>query len=124
MDTFIKGEEIKVAINLEAPGFSMDEDDFIIEVKSGKVIITGYKNPPEGSSTDVIIFKETETVPPEEEGGEETTVNKWYAIIDTKSLPAGGTLVMIATAKILDAHANDGVRDSIATAQLCKLLEA
>lgn len=122
MDTFFKGEEIKVAINLEAPGFSMDNDDFIIEVKSGKVIITGYKNPPEGSSTDVIIFKETETVPPEEEGGEETTVNKWYAIIDTKSLPAG-TLTMIATAKILDTHANDGVRDSIATAQLCKLLE-
>ena len=122
MDTFFKGEEIKVAINLEAQGFSMDNDDFIIEVKSGKVIITGYKNPPEGSSTDVIIFKETETVPPEEEGGEETTVNKWYAIIDTKSLPAG-TLTMIATAKILDTHANDGVRDSIATAQLCKLLE-
>lgn len=122
METYIKGEEIKVAINLEAPGFSMDNDDFIIEVKSGKVIITGYKNPPEGSSTDVIIFKETETVPPEEEGGEETTINKWYAIIDTKSLPAG-TLVMIATAKILDTHANDGVRDSIATTQLCKLSE-
>ena len=123
MDNFYKGDEIKFAINLEAPGFSMDEDDFIIEVKSGKTSVVGYKTPVEGAATDVVVFKETEIIPPAEEGGEETIEDVWYAIVDTKSL-AIGTMVVVATAKIVDANANDGVRDSIAVAQLGKLIEA
>lgn len=123
MANFYKGDEIKFAINLEAPGFSMDEDDFSIEVKSGNTSIKGYKNPTPGSPTDVVIFKETVTIPPEEEGGTPTTKDVWYAIADTKSL-AIGTMRVIATAKIIDAHANDGVRDNIAVSQLGKLIEA
>ena len=34
MATYYKGDEIKFAINLEAQGFSMDDDDFEVEVAS------------------------------------------------------------------------------------------
>jgi len=122
MANFYKGDEIKFAINLEAPGFSMDEDDFDIEVKSGNSSVKGYKNPEPGSPTDVIIYKDTVTVPPEEEGGEEKTVSTWYAIVDTSAL-AIGTMRVIATAHVIDAHANDGVRNITAVAPLGKLIE-
>jgi len=123
METYIKGEEIKVAIDLEAEGFSMNDDDFTIEAKSGKTSVIGYKNPEQGSSLDLIIFKDVITVPPTEEGEEETLKEQWYAIIDTKNL-AVGVVTLIATAMIKDTHANDGVRTSICSEQLCRLVEA
>lgn len=126
MTNYYKGDEIKFAINLEAPGFSMDTDDFDVEVKSGNTSVKGYKSAGSETSTDVVIFKETTTVQPETEDGEEpaepVTVNTWYAIVDTKSL-AVGTMRMIATAHIVDANANDGVRDDISVVTLGKLIE-
>lgn len=122
METYIRGEEIKFAINLEAEGFSMNDNDFTIEAKSGKQSVIGYKNPEQGSPLDLIIFKEVVIVPPAEEGGEETATEQWFAILDTKSLPIG-VVTVIATAKIPDSHANDGVRDSLESTQLCRLIE-
>lgn len=122
MANFYRNDEIKFAISLEAPGFSMDDDDFDIEVKSGNSSVKGYKNPEAGSPTDVIIYKDTVTVPPEE-GGEEKTVSTWYAIVDTSALDVGSMRV-IATAHIVDINANDGVRNCTAVASLGKLVDA
>jgi hypothetical protein len=109
----IQGDEPKFAINLTAPGFSMDTDDFDVEIVS--TVGGSLKGSKGGSGTDVIIFSQTEeiTVPPAEEGGEPTvqTVTKWYVIVDTsKELLPGGSLKVIGTAYVPDAHANDGVR--------------
>jgi hypothetical protein len=127
MANYYKGDEIKFAINLEAPGFSMDDDDFDIEVKSGNTSVKGYKDSSKSEDTSVVIFKETTTVTPETEEGEEpqepVTVSTWYAIVDTSSL-ALATMRVIATAYIVDANANDGVRKNIAVQTLGKLVEA
>lgn len=127
MANYYKGDEIKFAINIEAPGFSMDDDDFDIEVKSGNTSVKGYKDASKSQDTDVVIFKETTTVTPETEEGEEpqepVTVSKWYAIVDTSSL-AFANMRVIATAYIVDANANDGVRKNIAVQKLGTLVEA
>ena len=127
MANYYKGDEIKFAINLEAPGFSMDDDDFDIEVKSGATSVKGYKNSESQTSTGIIIFKETTTTQPETEEGEEpaepVTVNTWYAIVDTSTL-ALNEMRVIATAYIVDANANDGVRKNIAVQKLGRLVEA
>lgn len=127
MANYYKGDEIKFAINLGAPGFSMDENDFDIEVKSGNTSVKGYKDPSKSEDTPVVIFKETTTVTPETEGDEEpqepVTVSTWYAIVDTSSL-ALADMRVIATAYIVDANANDGVRKNIAVQKLGKLVEA
>jgi len=127
MANYCKGDEIKFAINLKAPGFSMDTDDFDIEVKSGNTSVKGYKDSSKSEDTDVVIFKETTTVTPETEEGEEpqepVTVSTWYAIVDTSKL-ALSNMRVIATAYIVDANANDGVRKNIAVQTLGKLVEA
>ena len=124
---YYKGDEIKFAIKLEAPGFSMDDDDFDIEVKSGNTSVKGYKDASKSQDSAVVIFKETETVQPETPEGEEpaepVTVNTWYAIVDTSTL-AMSSMRVIATAYIVDANANDGVRKNIAVWTLGKLVEA
>ena len=127
MANYYKNDEIKFAIKLEAPGFAMDTDDFDIEVKSGNTSVKGYKDASKSQDTDVVIFKETETVQPETPDGEEpqdpVTINTWYAIVDTSKL-AFGNMRVIATAYIVDANANDGVRKNIAVQTLGKLVEA
>lgn len=122
-----KGDEIKFAINIEAPGFDMETDDFDIEVKSGNKSVKGYKDATKTEDTAVVIFKETTTVQPDTEDSnddsqEPVTVNTWYAIVNTAELPVGQMRV-IATAYIVDANADDGVRKSIAVAQLDRLVE-
>lgn len=116
MAIYYKGDEVKVAIRLEAEGFSMDADDFDLEVKSGSTSIHGHKGAEVDPSSDIVIFKETV----EQEEGE--SVSAWYAIIDTANL-ATGQMRMIATAHINDANANDGDRKSIAVVQLGTLKE-
>lgn len=110
MATFYKGDEIKFAINLEVAGFSMDDDDFDIEVKSGNTSLKGSKGAGSKASTDIVIFKDP------------VTVSTWYAIVDTAKLPVGNMRV-IATAHVIDANANDGVRKSIAVEKLGNLAE-
>ena len=98
--TIYQGDEKKFAIELTAPGFNIDTDDFDIEVKSPKSSIKASK----GASTEqLVIFYETVT--PAE--GEPYKV--WFGIVDTTTLSIG-TLTVVATAYIPDANANDGVR--------------
>lgn len=127
MANYFKGDEIKFAIKLEAPGFSMDTDDFDIEVKSGNTSVKASKGASAETSAGLRIFKETETVQPETPEGEEPqdpiTVSTWYAIVDTSTL-AISNMRVIATAYIVDANANDGVRKNIAVQTLGKLVEA
>ena len=127
MDNYYKGDEIKFAIDLKAPGFSMDDDDFDIEVKSGNSSVKGSKGASAETSAGLRIFKETETVQPETPEGEEpqepVTVSTWYAIVDTSTL-ALSKMRVIATAYIVDANANDGVRKNISVRTLGKLEEA
>ena len=125
MTQIIKGTEQKFAINLTAPGFSMDTDDFEIEVASPSESLKGYKNPPAGASTDVIIFKETEThevTDPETEEVTEETTSTWYAIVNTAAFTKIGDLRVIATAHIPDVNANDGIRNDIQKAALGTLI--
>ena len=103
-NTYFKGTEIKFSINLSAPDFSMDDDDFDIEVKTGNVSVKGYKGV-QDEDLGIVIFKEGED---------------WFAIVDTKKL-SSGRMTVIGTAHIVDANAADGVRDDIATATLGQL---
>lgn len=128
-NVFFKGEEKKFAINIEAAGFSMDDNDFEIEVTNGKESISALKiGEPTASGTwtnedgSLVIFyeEETVTIPPVEEGGEPTTntVKNWFAIIDTQYFEKTGELKVIGTAYIVDSKAYDGVRKSIDVATL------
>jgi len=110
-----KGSEVKFAIDIVAQGFSMDDDDFEIEVASPRNSVKGYKTPEAGDPKDIVIFKETVTP------AEGDPTSQWYAILDTQKLYTGD-LRVIAKAFITDANANDGVRTEIAVTQLDKLI--
>lgn len=97
METYYRGTELKFKVELTAAGFSMASDDFEIEVKSGRSTISMAKE-------DLI-----------EKSGE------YYAVIDTSDLPAG-TLKLVATAHVPDTDADDGVRNEVAVANLCKIV--
>ena len=126
MAQIIKGTEKKYAINLTAPGFSMDDDDFDLEVVVGKESIKGYKNPPAGASTDVIVFKETSEVttenPEDPENPTVTETSTWFIIVNTAAFTGTGDMRLVATAHIPDANANDGVRDDIVKQALDTLI--
>lgn len=103
-----QGDEKKFAIELTAPGFNIDTDDFDIEVKSPKVSIKASK----GASTEqLIIFYETVTP------AEGDPYKVWYGIVDTTTLSTG-EISVIATAHVPDANANDGIRRESAVAVL------
>lgn len=113
-----KGDEVKFAINLTAPGFSMDEDDFDIEVSSPKSSVKASKELP----TEALrIFREPEI--DSDDQGEEPQQGTWYAIVDTEQLSVG-ELRVIATAYVKDANAYDYVRKQIAVDSLGTLKNA
>lgn len=111
---FIKGTEIKFAINLTAEGFSMDSQDFDIEVASPRNSVIGYKGSIIPDNEDVLIFKDTSSASSGESG--------WFCIVDTSKLEPG-ELRVIATAHVLDAKASGGVRNERAKAILGKLVK-
>lgn len=108
LQTIYQGDEKKFTINLTAPGFDIDTDDFDIEVKSPKVSIKASK----GASTGALIIFAEEVTPQEGD-----PYNVWYAIVDTTTL-SSGQIDVIATAHVPDAKANDGIRRESATAIL------
>lgn len=111
VQSFYKGDEVKFSIDLQAPGFSMDDNNFDIEVtSSGGGSEKASKNAPSADNA-LLIFKETE-------GGEDT----WYAIIDTTKLGVGD-LYVIATAHVPDVNANDGVRRQSAKQKLGAIIK-
>ena len=108
MATIYQGDEKKFAIELSAPGFNIDTDDFDLEVKSPKASIKASK----GAPTEALaIFYETVT-PTEGE-----PYKKWYGIVDTTTLTSG-TITVFATAHITDANASGGIRCESAEAVL------
>lgn len=120
MAQILRGTEKKFAINLAAPGFSMDDNDFEIEVVVGGESIKGYKTPEEGAPTDVLIFKETTTVTVEgsessdsSSSASETEVSTWYMIVNTAAFTKSGDMKAVATAHIPDVNANDGIRNEV-----------
>lgn len=127
MADFIKGTKVKFAINIEAQGFSMDTDDFDIEVISTRESVKGYKNPERGASTDLVIYNDITTASStgedsaSSEADGEDIVSKWYAILDTSKLSVG-QLRVVAAAHIPDINADGGIRTELATARLGKLV--
>lgn len=125
MADFIKGTKVKFAINIEAQGFSMDTDDFDIEVISTRESVRGYKNPERGTSNDLVIYNDITTASPtgddsaSSEAGD--IVSKWYAILDTSKLSVG-QLRVVATAHIPDINVDGGIRTELAVARLGKLV--
>jgi hypothetical protein len=103
-----QGDEKKFAIELTAPGFNIDTDDFDLEVKSPKVSLKASK---EASTEQLIIFYETVTP------AEGDPYKQWYAIVDTTTLSTG-EITVIATAHVTDSHASGGVRRESAVAVL------
>lgn len=125
MQNFYKGDEIKFEIDLSAPGFSMDDDDFEIEVATKKSSIKGFKgdtHDPEDPDVPIVIFKEAVGGDPtDSDSSEEEPVEKWFAIADTSTLTIGPMRV-IATAHVVDPNANDGIRKQIAVDDLGNLV--
>lgn len=123
---FYKGDEVKFALNIDAQGFSMDDDDFEIEAVStgGGSSIKGYKDATKASSTELVIFKKdsdsSESSSSDSSSSEESE-SQWFAILDTKNM-AVGTIRIISTAYVPDANANDGVRTNIDVKVLGKLV--
>ncbi len=58
MANYYRGDEIKLAIDINAPGFDIDTDDFEIDVATRRSKVTGYKNVEKQEDTAVVIFKE------------------------------------------------------------------
>ena len=121
MANFFIGDEIKFAINLQAQGFSMDDDDFDIKIVHPRGYIEGTKE--EGGSQDqkLIIYREgpvesaSSGENEESESSGEPEQGTWYCIVDTTGF-ARGDLKVVATAHVVDVNASDGVRNEIATA--------
>ncbi len=126
MADFFKGSEIKFAIELTAQGFSMDADDFDIEVTGTKGSIRGNKGNTTGDEN-IIIFREPELPDSSSDSSssssEPAPAGTWYAIINSDVFDKG-EMKVIGTAYIPDANANDGVRTDIAVASLGNLKKA
>jgi hypothetical protein len=117
------GDEVKFAINITAPGFSMDDDDFEIEVSTPKASVRASKREP---TVDLLIFREPELGSDSDSSDSsssdssspgETQPGTWYAIVDMSKLSPGEVRV-IATAHVYDPQANDGIRNMIAVTTL------
>ena len=132
MANFFIGDEIKFAINLQAEGFSMDDDDFDVQIVHPRGHIDGTKD--QGGSEDgkLIIYRDPaidsqQAVSGVSDGPEpidssdssdssdEPVPGTWYCIVDTTGF-AKGDLKVVATAHVPDLNANDGIRNEIATA--------
>lgn len=114
MANYYRKSEIRFAVHLEANGFSMDDDDWELEVKVGSKSVYISKEEctketySDSSDSDSSSSEEAESV--------------WYAIVDTSELIPGNMRV-IATAHIPDVAAEDGDRKEIAVAHLGKLID-
>ena len=114
MAVYYKGSEIKFSIALTAQGFSMDDDDFAIEVRGQKGSIKGNKNNTTGDSN-IVIFREPAL--DDDSSSSEPSEGTWFAIISTDPLSTGD-MDVIGTAYIPDSNAPDGIRTDLAKTTL------
>jgi len=122
MDKYYVGSEIKFAINLEQVGFDMDNDDFDIEVRHPRGSVKASKGEQTGP---LVIFKEADSSSSDStssDSSDSSSVEEggWYAIVNTTGF-AAGELKVIATAYVVDANADEGVRQEIDVKSLCTL---
>ena len=125
MDNFYVGDEIKFALNIEAEGFSMDDDDFDVEVlSSSHGSASASKGDVPNSESRLIIFKESNGTSSDSDSSDssssENQPGQWFAIVDTTDFQPG-RLRVVATAYVPDANANDGVRRMSSVQNLVQL---
>ena len=92
------GKELKYAVEITAPGFSIEEDNFKIVLQCGKTQV-------ELTRPDVIISED----------------GVRYIAIDTTWFPKGGTLYAITYAYVPDNDFPDGFRTEIDLQKLTTL---
>jgi len=117
MNTFYKGTEIKFKVDLQCAGFSMAEDNFQLNIVSGKTSVTIehlYEDTIGGFHEDVVVT-------PEGCGSLSKVGDDFYAYVDTNVLAVGAVKV-IATAQVDDSGATGGKRQEVAVCQLCNLV--
>lgn len=90
MENWYIGTDLKFEIELTSSGFSMDDDDWTISVKSANKIVQ------EIPKSDCV----------KEQDG------KWYVFVNAEYLKKGD-LELVAHAYVPDEHFNDGYRDEV-----------
>lgn len=83
------GTKFKYAINITAPGFSMEDDDFTVEIKRG---------------SKSRVFQKDDLV--EDEQG------NYYVCFDSKEF-GPGQISAVITAHVPDDDFDDGIRDEV-----------
>ena len=97
MAKIFKGEEKKFSITITAQGFSMDDEEFEIEVATPKGSVKASKSSP---TNDLLIFREpalsgsSDSDSSDSDSSEEEP-GTWYGIIDTSKLPGTGDVKVI-----------------------------
>lgn len=95
------GTELKYKVEVTASGFSMDENDFTVEVRRGSRSKVYGKND--------MIIREVES---EGEGGQTVTETEYYITIDTAFF-GSGKYDFITRAYVPDDDFDDGLRTEI-----------
>lgn len=93
-----RGTDLKFAINIESPGFKMDEDDFTIELVNGRRKLTIEK--------DQMVQGD----------------DGWYLCFDSSDIGAGD-ITIIVYAYVPDSDFDDGVRTEVYKDILCHIEE-
>lgn len=90
MDSVIIGTEIKFAINIEAEGFSMDDDDFTLQIMKGRNVVKEYQK------SDLQIDDD----------------DTYILCVSTDDIGVG-TFDLAVNAQVPDTHFPDGLRTEI-----------
>lgn len=106
MANFILGSAVKFEIDLSAEGFSMNNDDFDVEIAGAKNSVYASKNTPDPQGN-FTIYKES---------------NTWYGILKTDAVGLGDCK-LIATAYITDSAAHGGNRKEIASTSFGRIVK-
>jgi hypothetical protein len=89
MESIIVGTEVKFAVNIEAQGFSMDDDDFTLYIMRGRNIVKEY------SKSDLIVEDDT-----------------YLLCVDTEETGVG-SFDLAVNAQVPDGHFQDSYRTEI-----------
>lgn len=98
MDNWYVGEDLKFLVEMTAPGFSMDDDDWSVTVRIG--------------SKDVAEFKKEDCIRDND--------GNWYVCIEADIL-SRGPLTLVGHARIPDMDFDDGIRDEIDAKSMGKI---
>lgn len=89
MESIIVGTEIKFAVNIEAQGFSMDDDDFTLYIMKGRNVIKEY------TKSDLVVEDGT-----------------YLLCVDTEGIGVG-SFDLAVKAQVPDGHFQDSYRTEI-----------